>query len=123
MSIVKKIILGTAAATVLAATPAAAAPFGHQNGRGQVERVKTKRVVKRNNGRQVVVTRQVQNRRWNRGERFDSRYAHNYRVVQNPRAYRLRDAPRGYRWVQSGNDAVLVAITSGVIGAVLANIF
>jgi Ni/Co efflux regulator RcnB len=32
----------------------------------------------------------------------------------------LRDAPRGYRWVQSGNDAVLVGITSGIIASVLA---
>jgi Ni/Co efflux regulator RcnB len=58
-----------------------------------------------------------------RGQRFDSRYARNYRVIQNPRAYRLHNAPRGYRWVQSGNDAVLVAIASGLIGAILANAF
>ncbi|HEY0414405.1 MAG TPA: RcnB family protein [Allosphingosinicella sp.] len=117
-------ILGTAAASVLAVAPAAAAPFGHNdNGRGRIERVETGRVVQRNNGRGFVQTRQVETRRWNRGQRFDSRYARNYRVVQNPRAYRLNDAPRGYRWVQSGNDAVLVAITSGLIGAVLANMF
>ena len=72
-------------------------------------------------GRQDVRQNQFQARRWNRGERFDSRYASNYRVIANPRAYRLNAAPRGYRWVQSGNDAVLVALTSGLIGAVLAN--
>ncbi|HEU4961894.1 MAG TPA: RcnB family protein, partial [Sphingomonas sp.] len=43
----------------------------------------------------------------------------NYRVV-NYRDYgRLYAPPRGYHWVQSGNDAVLVAITSGLIGAVI----
>lgn len=66
--------------------------------------------------------RQAQ-RRWNRGERFDSRYATNYRVIGNPRAYRLNDAPYGYRWVQSGNDAVLVAVASGLIGAIIGNLF
>jgi Ni/Co efflux regulator RcnB len=115
----KKMILGVAAASVLA-VPAVAAPsnhngnFGHNNGRGKVERVvKT---------RQVTSFRQ-QAPRFRVGQRFDHRYATNYRVIQNPRAYRLRDAPRGYRWVQSGNDAVLVALASGLIGALFANAF
>jgi Ni/Co efflux regulator RcnB len=122
MKTLKTIILGTVAASVLAA-PAAAADFG-RNDRNRVERVQTTKIVKRNhNGRKIVQVRQVQNRKWARGQRFDSRYATRYRVIQNPRAYRLHDAPRGYRWVQSGNDAVLVAIASGLIGAVLGNAF
>jgi Ni/Co efflux regulator RcnB len=60
-------------------------------------------------------------RSWSRGQRFDSRYAYNYRVIDNPRYYRLNAAPRGYRWVRSGNDAVLVGITSGIIASVIAN--
>jgi Ni/Co efflux regulator RcnB len=122
MKTLKTIILGTVAASVLAA-PAAAADFG-RNDRNRVERVQTTKIVQRNhNGRQVVQVRQVQPRKWARGQRFDSRYATRYRVIQNPRAYRLHDAPRGYRWVQSGNDAVLVGIVSGLIGAVLGNAF
>jgi len=62
-----------------------------------------------------------QYRNWSRGQRFDSRYAYNYRVISNPHFYRLHDAPRGYRWVQSGNDAVLVGLTTGIIAAVVAN--
>jgi Ni/Co efflux regulator RcnB len=127
----KKLILAAAAASVLAAAPAAAAPGFGQNDRGRVEQVQRGKqvTVVRNNGRQVVKTkqvvksRQVQARKWRKGERFDSRHAGNYRVIQNPRAYGLRDAPRGYRYVQSGNDAVLVAITSGIIGAILGNAF
>jgi Ni/Co efflux regulator RcnB len=121
MKTLKKIILGTVAASVLAAAPAAAAPFGHNDNRGRV--VQTRQVVTRNNGRQVVQVRQVQTRKWARGQRFDQRYARNYREIRNPRAYRLNDAPRGYRWVQSGNDAVLVAITSGIIASILSNRF
>lgn len=60
-------------------------------------------------------------RGWTKGDRFDSRRASNYRVIGNPRAYHLHEAPRGYRWVQSGNDAVLVGIASGLIAAVVAN--
>jgi Ni/Co efflux regulator RcnB len=58
---------------------------------------------------------------WTKGQRFDRRYATNYRVIDNPRAYRLSNAPRGYQWVRSGNDAVLIAVTSGIIGAVIGN--
>jgi Ni/Co efflux regulator RcnB len=65
----------------------------------------------------------VQYRSWHRGDRFDRRYARNYRVISNPRAYRLHAAPRGYRWVQSGNDAVLIGITTGIIASVVANSF
>ena len=58
-----------------------------------------------------------------KGDRFDSRYAHNYRVVSNPRAYGLYAAPRGQHWVRSGNDALLVGLAGGVIGAIIANAF
>ena len=64
----------------------------------------------------------VKYRRWAKGQRFDRRYAQNYRVVdwRQYRGRRLYAPPRGYHWVRSGNDAVLVGITSGVIGAVIA---
>lgn len=59
--------------------------------------------------------------RWSKGQRFNSRIATNYRVISNPRAYRLKNAPRGQRWVQSGNSAVLIGISSGIVSAVIAN--
>jgi Ni/Co efflux regulator RcnB len=63
--------------------------------------------------------RGIQSHRWAKGQRFDRRYATNYRVISNYRDYRLSAPPRGYHYVRSGNDAVLVAITSGIIGAVI----
>lgn len=60
--------------------------------------------------------------RWAKGQRFDRRYAANYRVINNYRDYRLAPPPRGYHYVRSGNDAVLVAITSGIIGAVIGSV-
>ncbi|HEX4693658.1 RcnB family protein [Sphingomonas sp.] len=120
----KKFVLGAVAAAMLASpiaiAPASAAPQRH------VTKVKV-----RPNGRTVVTGRTVrapaQNyRRWNRGQRFDARYAQNYQVVNNWQQYRgrrLYAPPRGYHWVRSGNDAVLVAITGGLIGAVLSGAF
>jgi Ni/Co efflux regulator RcnB len=124
----KKLTLAIAGASValtgLMATPAAAADFGRHD-RGRYEQVQT-RTVERNrfatNNRYQRDNR-FPARRWQRGDRFDSRYASNYMVVSNPYAYHLRSAPRGYRWVRSGNDAVMVAIASGIIGALVANAF
>ncbi len=65
-------------------------------------------------------------RSWAKGQRFDYRYARNYQVVNNWQQYRgrrLYAPPRGYHWVRSGNDAVLVAIAGGLVGAVLAGAF
>src|SRR3954447_11613693 len=101
----KKIALALAGASValtgLAATPASAADFGRHD-RGRYEQVHKRVVVQK---RFVRKTR-CQARRWERGQRFDRRYVTNYRVISNPYYHRLRPAPRGYRWVQSGNDAV-----------------
>ena len=116
----KKLIIGLAGASVMFAVPAAAAPGHHGNDRGRYEQVQKRANVR---VKQVVKVRQAQARKWQRGQRFDRRYATNYRVIQNPRAYNLYNAPRGYRWVQSDNDAVLIAVTSGIIGAIIGNAF
>ena len=128
----KKLILAAAgAATVLAAVPASAQNFGRHDERGRVEQVQRNRFggqdfrnrefANRDFGRREFQVRQVETRRWRQGDRFDSRYASNYRIIGN--SYRNRMAPRGYRWVQSGNDAVLVALASGLIGAIIGNAF
>lgn len=106
------------AAASIASTPAMAAPF--QRGDHRVTVVKK---VDRHVTQRQVQQRQVQQRGWKKGDRFDRRQARNYRVISNPRAYRLREAPRGYRWVQSGNDAVLIGITSGIVASILGSAF
>ncbi|MCP3733035.1 RcnB family protein [Sphingomonas sp. MG17] len=119
----KKFVLAAVATTlvaspILAAAPAAAAPqryemtqrsgYGDRYGDNRFER-----------DRRYQPTRS-QYRNWKRGERFDSRYARNYRQVDYRQYRGLRAPPRGYRYVQSGNDAVLIGITSGIIAAVFA---
>jgi Ni/Co efflux regulator RcnB len=118
----KKFILAALAATVVA-TPILADPGYGSNDRGRQEQRYDRHDRNDRNDRFDRHGRNDRNqyRSWSRGQRFDSRYASNYRVIGNPRSYRLHDAPRGYRWVQSGNDAVLIGITSGIIASVLAN--
>ena len=54
-----------------------------------------------------------------RGSRLPSEYRHPYYVVDDWRGHRLSHPPRGYHWVQTGPDYVLVAITSGIIAQIL----
>lgn len=117
----KKLILA-ALATTLVAGPLAVAPAQAAPQHRTVTTVKHQP-----NGRTVVTKKTTRNNhRWAKGQRFDRRYASNYRVVSDWRSYRGRHLyapPRGYHWVRSGNDAVLVAIAGGVIGAVVAGAF
>lgn len=115
-----KLILGLVAALTavspIAITAAEAAPVQRE----------TRTVIReRPNGTVVrrTTVRGNENRAWRKGQRFDRRYAQNYREIDY-RTYRGRGLyapPRGYRWVRSGNDAVLIAVTSGLIGAVIGN--
>ncbi len=118
----KKLILTALTAALLASPMAASA-----QGRTVVkERAGNTVVVQKDaRGRQVqkTVIRQqpVQARKWQRGQKFDRTQATNYRQIDY-RTYRQRGLyapPKGSQWVQSGNDAVLIAIASGVIGAVI----
>ncbi|HVI97864.1 MAG TPA: RcnB family protein [Sphingomonas sp.] len=135
----KKFLLSAAAASMvavplLAAAPAEAAPrhrttvIKHKaNGRTVIKQRKVVRrpvhrtVTYRTSYRPVYAT---PHRTWVRGQRFDYRYAPRYRVVNDYRSYhRLYTPPRGYQWARSGDDAVLVAIASGLIGAVIGGAF
>ena len=58
-------------------------------------------------------------RAWSRGSYLPRSYW-GYRV-NDYRAYRLRQPPRGYHWVRAGNDYVLAAIATGLIMDVIVN--
>lgn len=74
-----------------------------------------------NHGRQV--SQVAKYKQFKRGQKFDRRYAQNYREI-NYRSYRgLKAPPRGYHWVRSGNDALLVALSSGVIASIVGGTF
>jgi Ni/Co efflux regulator RcnB len=56
-----------------------------------------------------------------RGGRLPSEYRNRQYVVDDWRGHRLSAPPRGYHWVQTGGDYVLVAIATGVILQLLLN--
>ncbi len=54
-----------------------------------------------------------------RGERLPVEYRHRNYVVDDWRGHHLSAPPRGYHWVQTGGDYVLVAIATGIIAQLL----
>ena len=56
-----------------------------------------------------------------RGGRLPPQYRNNQYVVNDWRGHHLSAPPRGYHWVQTGSDYVLVAIATGVILQLLLN--
>jgi len=131
---IKKVLMALSATAMVAAplatAQAQAAPHREtvrvvkqtHNGRTVVKQRTVTQQRYNNNSRPVVRNDVRNNHRWAKGQRFDRRHASNYRVVNNYRDYRLSAPPRGYQWVRSGNDAVLIALTSGIIGAVIGNV-
>jgi Ni/Co efflux regulator RcnB len=125
----KKFLMALAATSMIAspliASQAQAAPYqqrGAQDYRSNGRTVvKQKTVVRHNDSRYGQNNYRNGQHHWAKGQRFDRQQARNYRVISNPRAYHLNAPPRGYQWVQSGNDAVMVALVSGIIGAVIGN--
>ncbi|MBI2769402.1 MAG: RcnB family protein [Burkholderiales bacterium] len=57
--------------------------------------------------------------RWHRGDTLPYEYRHRNYVVNDWRNHRLSAPPRGYQWVQSGGDYLLVAIATGIIAQIL----
>jgi Ni/Co efflux regulator RcnB len=55
------------------------------------------------------------------GRRLPTQYRHNNYVVNDWRGQNLRQPPRGYHWVQSGSDYLLVAVATGLIASAILN--
>ena len=76
---------------------------------------------RRHDDRGRMNARQDDSNQWRKGGRLPAEYRHRQYVVENWRAHRLSAPPRGYHWVQHGNDYVLASIATGIIAQLLAN--
>ncbi len=55
------------------------------------------------------------------GHNLPREYHQKTYVVDDWRGHHLRQPPRGYHWVQSGSDYLLVAVASGLIASAIIN--
>jgi Ni/Co efflux regulator RcnB len=58
---------------------------------------------------------------WRRGGFLPNEYRNHQYVVDDWRGHRLSRPPRGYQWVQVGNDYVLAAVATGLIANLILN--
>ena len=100
------LLTGLAAALVL---PAVAAPAMAKDNRND------------DHGRQV--SRVASHHQFKRGETFDRRRASNYQEINYRTSKRLKAPPRGYHWVRSGNDALLVSSRDNRISSLIAGLY
>lgn len=63
------------------------------------------------------------NHQWRQGQRLPQGYYGSRYVIRDYDRYGLYAPPRGYQWNRVGDDAILVAVAGGVIGAVVASLF
>lgn len=116
----KLTIAALAAVTALTATAASAQPYGYPDHRGH----RYDRGYDRGYDRHDRWDRRDYraHRRWERGQRFDH-YRDNRYVISDYRYYRLPPPRPGYRYYRDpySGDVVMVAIASGIIGAIIGN--
>lgn len=58
-----------------------------------------------------------------KGEKFDRNRATHYQVVDYRKYRNVKAPPKGYHYVRSGNDMLLVGVTSGIVAAVTSGMF
>lgn len=88
---------------------------GHDVRRGPPARVQERHEERRYEERRHEGRGAGPNHSFQRGQRLPPEYRHSQYVVNDWRGHRLSAPPRGYHWVQTGGDYVLVAIPTGVI--------
>lgn len=59
------------------------------------------------------------NHEYYRGDRLPAEFRHRHHVVNDWRGHSLSAPPRGYHWVQSGGDYILIASATGIIAQFL----
>lgn len=78
---------------------------------------------RRYNAPRYVAPRGYAARQWSYGQRMPVQYRDSRYIVSDYSRYGLRQPPRGYQYVRSGNDVVLAAVATGLITAVIASMF
>jgi Ni/Co efflux regulator RcnB len=94
---------------------------GRQNDRGQNNNHQDNRNGDKHDRRDGVGRGAGPDHAFYRGERLPADYRSRHYVVEDWRGHGLHSPPRGYHWVQTGGDYVLVAITTGIILELLLN--
>ncbi len=125
---IKAIVSAIMAISLASSGLAFADDHGERNDRGRSQQAQrggerdqrdARRTERHDNGRRMMGQNDERgagpNHDFRRGQRLPVEYRHRQYVVNDWRGHHLSAPPRGYHWVQTGGDYVLVAIATGVI--------
>lgn len=87
------------------------------------ERREMRQAQRRYQAGRYVAPRGYKARAWRKGERLPPGYYVSRYSIRDYNRYGLYAPPRGYQWTRVGNDAVLVGVTSGIVSAVVSQLF
>ncbi|MBH0111983.1 RcnB family protein [Novosphingobium sp. YJ-S2-02] len=105
------LVLPGLAGTGLTTSAMAAAP-SHNAQHGQAQKHDNK-----------ASKKQASYKTFRKGEKFDKNRARNYAVVDYRKYKNVKAPPRGYRYVRSGDDLLLIGITSGIVASITSGMF
>ena len=114
----KVLLVATAALTALSGTVASAQSYDRQDRRED----RQERRQERREDRQERREDRREYRQWARGQHLPAQYRSGSYIVSDYDRYGLAAPRPGYQYVRSGNNVLLTAIASGLIGAVIANV-
>ncbi len=110
-------LLAAALIAPAVAAPAMAAP-GHSQGQSHAQNQRQQP------GKQQAGHQQTgKGPQFRKGEKFDRSRATHYQVVDYRKYRNVKAPPKGYHYVRSGNDLLLVGMTSGIVAAVTSGMF
>ncbi len=107
----KRLLTGALALTLLTGTAAMAQPDHRDDQRGND---RSREAHQQNDQRQAQ-------HHWAKGQRMPNTYYQDRSHYVDYRSHHLRRPPRGYQWVETDdNSYALVALTTGLIAAIIA---
>lgn len=118
----KALLITAAAAMTLTGTLAQAQSYRGYDNRDDRREARQDRREDRREDRQDRREDRREHRQWQRGQVLPQSYRSQSYVVTDYNRYGLSAPPRGYQYYRSGNNILLTAIASGLIGAVIASV-
>jgi Ni/Co efflux regulator RcnB len=111
----RALLAAAAAIATLGATAASAQSYERREDRREYREARREDRQERREARREY-------RQWQRGQHLPAQYRSGSYVISDYRSYGLGAPASGYQYVRNGDNVLLTAIASGLIGAVIANV-
>ena len=118
----RALVAAAAVLTAFSATAASAQSYDRREHRQERREDRRERREDRREHRQDRREDRREYRQWQRGQYLPAQYRSHSYVVSDYGRYGLATPARGYQYVRNGDNVLLTAIASGLIGAVIGHV-